>query len=316
MSPATMPPAPATTGSPSGRATSAAGCGASPSTPATRTSCTPAPPPAACTRASTGPSRGSRSGTTSPRLSMAALAISPANSQVVWAATGETRAGGGELIPATACWRSANGGETWTGANPIPAGNPANLADLRDFRFHAIAAHPTKANVCWVVGGGGAFRTRDSGATWTQYVGNFSDVAYAGTGAARQLFLVRSGPIAGGAVGVVVRLADPDPDPAWGPPSPTPGSGPSSPTPAPPRPACGRPLPPAPAPPATARSPSAATRPTWPTCASPTPTAATSASSGPATPCRRRPTPSRGTPSPTTPTSPARARASTTSPSR
>ncbi len=149
-----------------------------------------------------------------PSLSMAAIGICPgpagAPSNVVWVATGESSTGGGESIPGNGVLRSADGGATWTGAAPIPVPVPPNLADMREFTFHALAAHPTKPNVCWAVGSGGAFVTRDSGATWTQYFGSWSDVAYAGTGANRRLFLVRRGPIGGR--GVVERLDDPDPD--------------------------------------------------------------------------------------------------------
>jgi hypothetical protein len=162
-----------------------------------------------------------------PSLSMAALAISPSNQAVVWAGTGETRAGGGETIPAAGVWRSPDRGVTWRAPN---AGQAILAA-----RIHALAAHPANDQTCWAAASGpaaGLYRTIDGGQTWTRFATGrgFTDVRFATIGGSLRLFAVLQGTtqLPGPTVtnhALLVRLDSPDDadaalSPILGPPGP------------------------------------------------------------------------------------------------
>jgi PKD repeat protein len=87
-----------------------------------------------------------------------AIAISPANSNVIWAAAG------GSL------YKTSNGGGTWTTITTLPAGT-----------ISYIACHNTDANRAWVTYSGftnqnKVFQTNDQGATWTNLSGSLPNV--------------------------------------------------------------------------------------------------------------------------------------------
>ena len=80
---------------------------------------------------------------------MAAIAVSPANNQVIWASTG------GYL------YKSVNGGTTWTSITSVPSGYKSY-----------ITCHNTDANKAWVTFSGfnaanKVYQTVDQGTTWT-----------------------------------------------------------------------------------------------------------------------------------------------------
>jgi hypothetical protein len=128
--------------------------------------------------------------------------------EVVWAATGEIQAGGGESILGSGIYRSPDSGATWVNAaTPHVQGSAPNLATS----FDAIAAHPTNSSICWAVGPSGVFRTRDGGSNWSQYENGvyYSDVAFSvDTGGAPVVFLVRARSSLGEAT--VLRIDAPD----------------------------------------------------------------------------------------------------------
>ena len=122
-----------------------------------------------------------------PSLSLGALSICRANTQVIWAGTGESEAGGGETIPGAGVLRSPDGGETW---------RQPNAAELiLGARVHALAAHPVVDDRCWAATDLGLFKTMDGGRTWTQYLGDraVTDVVFATIGADLRLFAVLGG---------------------------------------------------------------------------------------------------------------------------
>src|SRR5262245_48478632 len=86
-----------------------------------------------------------------PSLSMGALAVSPSNASVVWAATGESATGGGETIPPSGVWRSTDRGVTW----PPSA---AAQAAFGQARVTALAPDPSTDAVCWATTDDGVFR--------------------------------------------------------------------------------------------------------------------------------------------------------------
>ena len=140
-------------------------------------------------------------------LALGGIAVSPSAPQTVWAATGQLRPGGAEVIRGNGVYVSTDAGATWTTSGP--PGNAPNLA----FSFDAIAAHPTIATTCWAVGPAGVFRTTDGGGSWTPFAAAagtwYSDVAFSQTtGGASLLFLARAVSTNGEAT--VVRLDSPD----------------------------------------------------------------------------------------------------------
>jgi hypothetical protein len=140
-------------------------------------------------------------------LAIGAIGVCRSHPEVVWAATGEVSTGGNESILGTGIYRSADAGQTWT--NSAAPHVPGAAPDLGT-SFDAVAAHPNDATVCWAVGPAGVFRTRDSGAHWTQFENGtyYSDAAFAVSGANVFLFLVRAVSAAGEAS--VVRLDNSD----------------------------------------------------------------------------------------------------------
>jgi photosystem II stability/assembly factor-like uncharacterized protein len=91
-------------------------------------------------------------------INIQAIAISPANSQVIWAAAGGT------------LFKTNNGGSTWTTITSIPAGT-----------ISYIACHNTDANRAWVTFSGytntnKVFQTNDQGVTWTNLSGSIPNV--------------------------------------------------------------------------------------------------------------------------------------------
>ncbi len=146
-------------------------------------------------------------------LAIGAIAISRANPQLVWVATGEIRTGGGEVIRGDGIWRSTDGGNTWSNpATPHVPGAHPNLG----FHFDAVAADPTNDQFCWAVGPAGVFRTRDQGVNWHLFPNTagayFSDAVFSQDG--NHLYLVKVGHLQDPG-GVVVRIDRPrDPDAA------------------------------------------------------------------------------------------------------
>src|SRR5205085_4529639 len=86
-------------------------------------------------------------------LSIAGISICRDHPDVVWVATGEIQAGGGESILGTGIHRSDNAAASW--ANPL-GHVPGTAPDLAT-TFDGIAAHPTNASVAWAVGPAGIF---------------------------------------------------------------------------------------------------------------------------------------------------------------
>ena len=137
-------------------------------------------------------------------LPIGAIDISPSNTDVVWAATGEVDPGGTETIRGNGIYRSADAGETWVTTGP-PGTDPH-----RGYTFDAIAAHPTDPTSAVAVGPAGVFRTIDSGATWVQSAAGtyYSDAKFTLSATGDPiLFLVRAVSTAGEAT--VVRLMNP-----------------------------------------------------------------------------------------------------------
>jgi photosystem II stability/assembly factor-like uncharacterized protein len=123
-----------------------------------------------------------------PSLSMASLSVCRDHPDVVWVATGESQAGGGETIAGHGVYRSADAGQTWTTTPDPPVGGIA----LNGLQFDAIAAHPVDANTAWLVGDSGIYRTTNGGQGWTQFSTQpFTDLAFSqDAGAQPTLFLV------------------------------------------------------------------------------------------------------------------------------
>jgi photosystem II stability/assembly factor-like uncharacterized protein len=98
-----------------------------------------------------------------PVAAVGAVAVSPADPNVVWVGTGEAN-DRNSVSWGDGVYRSTDGGSTWTNVG------------LRDSRFIArIVAHPTDPRTAWVAatgdlwspsGGRGCYRTTDGGATW------------------------------------------------------------------------------------------------------------------------------------------------------
>jgi len=142
-----------------------------------------------------------------PSLAVGAIGICRDTPATVYAATGEVRTGGGEIIQGDGIYRSDNDGQDWANAAVphVPGAAPNQL-----FSFDAIAVHPTNRLICWGVGPAGIVRTTDGGANWTQFEAGiyYSDVAFSFRAAAPILYLVRAVSTAGEAT--VIRLDAPD----------------------------------------------------------------------------------------------------------
>lgn len=134
-----------------------------------------------------------------PQLSIGGLAVSPSNTQVVWAATGEityTHAGRGGGV-----WRTTDGGATWD--NPRTPLVPGAMD-----QFEVIAAHPTNENIAWAVGPEGILCIQFDGANVLTEIyragEHWSDVAITNA----FVFLVRAATTNGEATVVRLDLAD------------------------------------------------------------------------------------------------------------
>ena len=140
-------------------------------------------------------------------LPVGALAVSPSTATKVWAATGQVRPAGAEIIRGNGIYVSTDSGATWT-TSGVP-GTAPNLG----FSFDAIAPHPTNDQICWAVGPAGVFRTTNGGGRWTQFAATagayFSDVTFSlSTGNAPMVYLARA--TSAGGEAVIIRLDAPD----------------------------------------------------------------------------------------------------------
>ncbi|MCG6989845.1 MAG: sialidase [Gemmatimonadetes bacterium] len=99
-----------------------------------------------------------------PVQAIGALAVSPANHDVVWAGTGEAWAIRDADVMGDGVYKSTDGGKTWTHMGLDQTG-----------RIGRIIAHPTDPNTAYVCALGrttgpqqerGVYRTTDGGATW------------------------------------------------------------------------------------------------------------------------------------------------------
>ncbi|HEX2049288.1 MAG TPA: hypothetical protein VHJ34_01495 [Actinomycetota bacterium] len=114
-----------------------------------------------------------------PSLAIGALAVAPSDATRLYAATGEIEPAGFN-VRGTGVWTSTDSGANWTNNPGGPPPRPTTPNPAHERGFDALAVDPADARHCWAVGGDGAFRTTDGGATWQRFLDDVyvSDVAF------------------------------------------------------------------------------------------------------------------------------------------
>jgi gliding motility-associated-like protein len=91
-----------------------------------------------------------------PQIGVSGIAVDPANSSVIYIATGDDDAGDTFSV---GVFKSTDGGSSWaqTGLNP------SNAPD----RMNDIYVHPSNSNIVWVSTNNGIYKSTDAGTNWS-----------------------------------------------------------------------------------------------------------------------------------------------------